>query len=66
MTKTINLTSNNGLGWRFGDDGARVVELTTEHGFAWTATDGAPVPASVVTNNAEDVTNLGEFVTNGS
>lgn len=66
MGRTITLTSNNGFGWSFGDAGLLDVELRTDHGLGWTATESEIDASSVVTNGGQDVTNNGEIVTNGA
>jgi len=66
MSRKINLTSNNGLGWSFGDNGLRNVEFATEHEFAWDVSKSIIESDTVVTNGGETVTNGGDIVTNGA
>lgn len=73
MVRKVSIQTKNGFGWSFGDGGSQVVELTTEHGYAWKATKAGPTPpqeapantvAPAITGTAE----VGETltVTNGT
>ena len=66
MAEKVTITSNNGLGWSFGDEGLRDVTLSTDHGLGWNVSEQIIPGDAVVTNNGEEVTNNGETVTNGA